>query len=92
MGNLVETKLIEGPADRTVRIRFYDDNSMRIEIPEAGPMVISEAFLPGKDHTVVVKLDPKSKRRPARSARPARPKARPVTARQSKRRRTPVAA
>lgn len=76
MGNLLETKLVEGPSDRTVRLRFYDDDSMRIELPEAGPMVLTEAFLSGKAHTVVIKLDPKSKRRTASVTRAPRPKAR----------------
>lgn len=81
MGNLLETKLVDGPSDRTVRLRFYDDDSMRIELPEAGPMVITEAFLSGKAHTVVIKLDPKTKRRTARAARSAAAKARSLNGR-----------
>ena len=87
MGSLLETKLIDGPDDRVVRLRFYDDDSMRIEIPDSGPMVISEAFLPGNDHTVVVKLDPRSKRRTTRASRTARPKPRTIAARKATRRR-----
>lgn len=92
MGNLLETRLVDGPTDRTVRIRFYDDDSMRIELPEAGPMVITEAFLSGKAHTVVIKLDPKTRRRAARPARHPRPKARTVATRRAGRRRAAVAA
>jgi hypothetical protein len=76
MGNLLETRIVDGPRDRTVRLRFYDDNSMRIELPEAGPMVLTEAFLSGKAHTVVIKLDPKTRRRNTTAAGAARPKAR----------------
>lgn len=90
MGNLLETKLVDGPADRTVRLRFYDDDSMRIELPDAGPMVITEAFLSGKAHTVVIKLDPKPRRRTSRAVRPAAPKARSLNGRKAaSRRRTP---
>lgn len=86
MGNLLETKLVDGPEDRMVRIRFYDDQSIRIELPEAGPMVLTEAFLSGKAHTVVIKLDPKTKRRNAAAARSARPKARSLSSRNAPRR------
>jgi hypothetical protein len=87
MGNLLETRIVDGPQDRTVRLRFYDDNSMRIELPEAGPMVLTEAFLSGKAHTVVIKLDPKGRRRNSASASPARAKARSLGGRKVPRRR-----
>lgn len=86
MGNLLETKLVDGPTDRTVRIRFYDDDSMRIELPEAGPMVITEAFLSGKAHTVVIKLDPKTKRRTTRVTGATRSKARSLNGGRTSRR------
>lgn len=88
MGNLLETRIVDGPQDRTVRLRFYDDNSMRIELPEAGPMVLTEAFLSGKAHTVVIKLDPKSRRRNTTSGRSARPKTRSLGGRKVPRRRS----
>lgn len=86
MGNLLETKLVEGPEDRQVRLRFYDDGSMRIELPEAGPMVLTEAFLSGKAHTVVIKLDPKTRRRNSTGPRAARPKPRTAAGRKVARR------
>lgn len=88
MGNLLETKLVEGPEDRQVRLRFYGDHSMRIELPEAGPMVLTEAFLSGKGHTVVIKLDPKTRRRNSTAARTARTKPRTAAGRKVARRRS----
>lgn len=93
MGNLLETKLVDGPENRQVRLRFYDDHSMRIELPEAGPMVLTEAFLSGKAHTVVIKLDPKTRRRSTKTARSVQTKARSLNGNKGSRRRAtrPVA-
>ena len=56
---LITTEKVTGPDGKEVRIRFYDDRAMRFEVVEAGPMHIFEAFLPGRDRTVIIGLTPR---------------------------------
>lgn len=59
MAALLQSTPVEGPAGSIVRVLFYDDGSIRVRVHEAGPMVLSEAFLTGAGKNVIVKLDPK---------------------------------
>lgn len=62
MANLVKSEPVDGPEGQRVRILFYDDRSVRVRIHDAGPMVITEAFLTGPGKHVIIKLDPVMRR------------------------------
>lgn len=55
---LVQSTGISGPSGRKLRVLFYSNGSIRLRISKAGPMTISEAFLPGKNKDVILKLSP----------------------------------
>ncbi len=52
-----ETCRVEGPAGKTVVVKFFDDGSVSFRLKQAGPMVIRYAFLPGV--SPVLELTPK---------------------------------
>lgn len=54
---VVHAATVFGPHGEKARLLFYSDGSIRLRIHDAGPMVISEAFLPGEGKHVIVKLD-----------------------------------
>lgn len=54
-----ETRRVEGPAGKTVFVRFYDDGSVAFRLKQAGPMVIRYAFLPGVSRNAILELTPK---------------------------------
>lgn len=56
--NMTYGATVYGPNGEKVRLLFYANGSLRIRVNEAGPMAISEAFLPGKGENVIVKLIP----------------------------------
>lgn len=63
MPNLVQSDKVAGPNGETVKLRFYDDRSIRVLIKGLGAMAISEAFLPvsskkADTDDVIVKLIP----------------------------------
>jgi hypothetical protein len=57
---LLDSIPVDGPRGERVRVRFYEDGSIRFKVMEGGPMVIAEAFMTGKGHDVILKLDPKN--------------------------------
>lgn len=58
MSKLLMSVPIKGPDERRVRVLFYDDGSIRFRVTDAAPMKLAEAFLRGRDSSVIVKLDP----------------------------------
>ncbi|MFC1914561.1 hypothetical protein ACFLXF_04745, partial [Chloroflexota bacterium] len=49
---------VDGPDGEYVRVLFYDDRSVRFRITNAGPMVITEAYLQGKGKHVILGVTP----------------------------------
>lgn len=58
MPELVKSEQVRGPNDEVVKIRFYDDGSVRFQIDKATPVAIKEAYLLGVGKDVIVKLIP----------------------------------
>ena len=55
---LIDSQPIHGPDEQYVRVLFYDDGSIRFRVHDAGPMVLTEAFLTGAGKHVIIKLAP----------------------------------
>ena len=55
---LIQSERIDGPSGRYVRIGFYDDGSVRFRITNAGPMVITEAYIQGRRKHVILAVTP----------------------------------
>lgn len=55
---LLKSVPVDGPEGRRVRVYFYDDGSVRFLVRNAGPMVVTEAFISGKDKNVIIKVAP----------------------------------
>jgi hypothetical protein len=55
---LVQSERVDGPGGRYVRVLFYDDGSVRFRITDAGPMVITEAYIQGKNKHVIIGVSP----------------------------------
>jgi len=55
---LVQSERVDGPGGRYVRIGFYDDGSVRFRITNAGPMVITEAYIQGQRKHVILAVAP----------------------------------
>lgn len=58
---LITTEKVTGPDGKEVRIRFYDDGPCALRLLRQGPMHIFEAFLPGRDRTVIIGLTQRPK-------------------------------
>jgi hypothetical protein len=59
MASKIESHRVDLQDGRTVRVRAYDDGSVRVQL-NGGPYAIAEAFLPGNEHARV-KLVPISR-------------------------------
>jgi len=59
---LISSERVDGPGGRRVQILFYRDKSIRVRVHDAGPMVISEAYLQKPGGHVIIKVDPATKR------------------------------
>ena len=59
---LVSSQRVDGPRGQRVQVLFYKDNSLRVRIHNADPMVISEAYLQKPGGHVIIKVEPTRKR------------------------------
>lgn len=55
---LLDSVRINGPGGRYIRVLFYDDGSVRFRITNAGPMVITEAYIQGPSKHVILGVAP----------------------------------
>jgi len=55
---LLKSVRVDGPEGRYVRVVFYDDGSLRFRVTNAGPMVITEAYIQGKNKHVILGVAP----------------------------------
>ncbi len=55
---MVQSERVDGPGGRYIRIGFYDDGSVRFRVTNAGPMVITEAYIQGKGKNVILSVAP----------------------------------
>lgn len=56
---LIHSQRVDAPDGRRVQVLFYDDGTWRFRLYGANPIVIEEAFLPGKGKNGIIKLAPK---------------------------------
>lgn len=59
---LVRSERVDGPKGRRVQVLFYEDDAVRFRVHDAGPMVISEAYLQKPAGNVIIKVDPARRR------------------------------
>ncbi len=55
---LLRSVRVDGPNGRYVRVLFYDDGSVHFRITNAGPMVITQAYLQGQGKHVILEVAP----------------------------------
>jgi hypothetical protein len=55
---LIHSVRVDGPDNRYVRVLFYDDGSVRFRLTNAGPMVITEAYIQGPGKHVILGVAP----------------------------------
>ena len=55
---LLRSVRVDGPDGKYVRVLFYDDGSVRFRITNAGPMVITEAYIQGEKKHVILGVAP----------------------------------
>jgi len=55
---LLDSQRVDGPNGEYVRVLFYDDGSVRFRITNAGPMVITEAYIQGVRKHVILGVAP----------------------------------
>jgi len=56
---------VTGPDERRVEVVFYDDGGLAVNVREAGPMALTQAWLTGRGNDVRVRLVPAYFRRRA---------------------------
>jgi hypothetical protein len=57
---------VTGPNDTKVEVIFYDDGGLAVNVREAGPLAVTQAWLTGRGNDVRVRLVPAYFRRPAK--------------------------
>jgi len=55
---LVHSVRVDSPDGRYVRVLFYNDGSVRFRLTNAGPMVITEAYIQGVGKHVILGVAP----------------------------------
>ena len=55
---LLNSIRVDGPSGEYIRVLFYNDRSVRFRVTNAGPMVITEAYLQGKNKHVILGIAP----------------------------------
>ncbi len=66
MTERIGTEVVVGPNGTRVDILFYDDGGLMFRVRESGPMAVTQAWLPGRDRDVKVRLVPAFFRRRVR--------------------------